>query len=130
MRFTIYEVRFTIYDLRSTRNSPLEIEDSTIPKKSIKSRVRGARGVFFYASLFWFKSGRITDHVLRYTTRDEAERSEANYESKKNPRRIVLQGFVCDSCTKYYLSNTSKAEFILLYSGTIFFIWATMASLL
>ncbi len=42
--FTIYEVRFTIYDVRSainliltknvliTKHSPLEIEDSTIPK--------------------------------------------------------------------------------------------------
>ena len=96
MRFTIYEVqftkydlRYTIYDLRSTRNSPLEIEDSTIPKKSIKSRVRGARGVFFYASLFWFKSGRITDHDLRFTTRGKAERSEANHRTrliKKSPK--------------------------------------------
>ena len=42
--------------------------------------------MFFYASLFWFKSGRITDHDLRFTTRGEAERSEANYELKKIPK--------------------------------------------
>jgi hypothetical protein len=33
------------YDFKTTRRSPLEIEDSTIPKKTILKRVIGARGV-------------------------------------------------------------------------------------
>ena len=41
----IYEVRYMKYDFKTTRRSPLEIEDSTIPKKTILKRVIGARGV-------------------------------------------------------------------------------------
>jgi hypothetical protein len=56
-KYTIYEVQFenvlickfenVTIRIFSARRSPLEIEDSTIPKKSIKSRVKGARGVLF-----------------------------------------------------------------------------------
>jgi hypothetical protein len=51
LRYTMDDISMCKFEnvtirINSTKRSPLEIEDSTIPKKTIKTRVIGARGVF------------------------------------------------------------------------------------
>jgi hypothetical protein len=65
-----------------------------------------------------------TIHDSRIPTRGEAERSEANHGSrliKKSPKNSS-SGIRSRLVKPYYLSKTAKVEFILLNSGTIFFI--------